>query len=223
MGNEIFLANVGILIEVSVYLRSGNALEYGSSQFHPVHRGDGSIVWHLCDRHVHGPDIHHRQYPHYSVAPIRLWLRLLAQGHHEQCVSRIQTPSRREKYHLIADPLHSMGIIIRIITGALQDADDNSYRRVVQVYLFLAAGSLVVGSAILVGSFMTDNLGLLQWTRQKRLSSGAETIQGLKERSLVAHAQRTRRLSIGCFAALLLLIIGGWVAYIWGAVTGHNS
>lgn len=116
-----------------------------------------------------------------------------------------------------------MSIIIRIITGALQDADDNSYRRVVQVYLFLAAGSLVVGSAILLGSFMTENLGLLQWTRQKRLSSGAEIIQGLKERSLVVHAQRTRRLSIGCFATLLLLIIGGWVAYIWGAVTGHNS
>lgn len=116
-----------------------------------------------------------------------------------------------------------MGIIIRIITGALQDADDNSYRRVVQVYLFLAAASLVVGSAILLGSFMTDSLGLLQWTRHKRLTSGAEIIQGLKERSLVAHARRTRRLSVGCFGALLLLIIGGWVAYIWGAVTGHNS
>lgn len=116
-----------------------------------------------------------------------------------------------------------MSIIIRIITGALQDADDNSYRRVVQVYLFLAAASLVVGSAILIGSFLTNNLGQLQWTRHKRLTSGADIIQGLKERSLVAHAQRTRRVSVGCFGALLLLIIGGWVAYIWGAVTGHNS
>lgn len=119
--------------------------------------------------------------------------------------------------------LRSMGIIIRIITGALQDADDNSYRRVVQVYLFLAAASLAVGSAILLGSFLTDSLGLLQWTRHKRLTLGAEIIQGLRERSLVAHAQRTRRLSIGCFGALLLLIVGGWVAYIWGVVTGHNS
>ncbi|KAF3390620.1 Major facilitator superfamily domain-containing protein 1 [Penicillium rolfsii] len=126
-------------------------------------------------------------------------------------------------YSLKVTMNNAMSIIIRIITGALQDADDNSYRRVVQVYLFLAAGSLVVGSAILLGSFMTDNLGLLQWTRHKRLTSGTGIIQGLKVRSLVANAKRTRRLSIGCFTALLLLIIGGWVAYIWGAVTGHNS
>ncbi|CEJ57137.1 Putative Major facilitator superfamily transporter 3 [Penicillium brasilianum] len=126
-------------------------------------------------------------------------------------------------YSLKVTMNNAMNIIIRIIAGALQDADDNSYRRVVQVYLFLAAASLVVGSAILLGSFLTNNLGLLQWTRHKRLTSGAEIIQGLKERSLVAHAQRTRRVSVGCFGGLLLLIIGGWVAYIWGAVTGHNS
>lgn len=124
---------------------------------------------------------------------------------------------------IIADTSHSMSIIIRIITGALQDADDNSYRRVVQVYLFLAAASLVIGSAILLGSFVTDSLGLLQWTRHRRLTSGTGIIQDLKERSLLGHAQRTRRVSTGCFAALLLLVVGGWVAYIWGAVTGHTS
>lgn len=116
-----------------------------------------------------------------------------------------------------------MSIIIRIITGALQDADGNSYHRVVQVYLFLAAASMVVGSALLLGAFVTVTLAPLQWTRQKRLASGAEIIQSLKERSLVTYAPRTRRVSVGCFGALLLLTVGGWVAYIWGAVTGHNS
>lgn len=116
-----------------------------------------------------------------------------------------------------------MGIIVRIITGALQDADDNSYRRVVQVYLFLVAASLVVGSAILIGSYTSEYLAPLQWTRKKRLSSGAEIIAANKERSLVTHAQRTRYISVGCFSALLVLTVGGWVAYIWGAVTGHNS
>lgn len=115
-----------------------------------------------------------------------------------------------------------MSIIIRIITGALQDADDNSYRRVVQVYLSLAAASMVVGSALLIGSFVTENLAPLQWTRQKRLA-GAEIIQAMKERSLVTHARRTRWVSVGCFGALLLLTVGGWLAYIWGAITGHNS
>lgn len=116
-----------------------------------------------------------------------------------------------------------MSIIIRIITGALQDADDNSYRRVVQVYLVLAAGAFVVGGAILIGSFATEYLAPLQWTRKKRLNAGSEIIAANKERSLVTNAQRTRYISIGCFATLLLLTVGGWVAYIWGAVTGNNS
>lgn len=51
---------VAILIDYSVYLRVGDATEHGPSQFHPVHCGHGSILWHLCDRHVYGPDIHHR-------------------------------------------------------------------------------------------------------------------------------------------------------------------
>jgi hypothetical protein len=115
-----------------------------------------------------------------------------------------------------------MSIIIRIITGALQDADDNSYRRVV-VYLFLTAGSAVVGAALLIGTFLTPYLAPLQWTRHKQLTSGAEIIEANKERSLVTNALRTKWISVGCFAALLLLTVGGWVAYIWGAITGHNS
>ncbi|KAI2720727.1 hypothetical protein CBS147332_3967 [Penicillium roqueforti] len=118
---------------------------------------------------------------------------------------------------------NAMSIIIRIITGALQDADDDSYRRVVQVYLVLAAGAMVVGAAILVGSFVTDNLAPLQWTRHKRLTSGAAIIERIRERNLVTQRRRTRTVSIICFGALILLTIGSWVAYIWGAVTGHNS
>lgn len=118
---------------------------------------------------------------------------------------------------------HRMSIIIRIITGALQDADDNSYRRVVQVYLVLGAGATVVGAAILIGSFFTPNLALLQWTRKKRLTSGAEIIERIRERSLVTDWRCTRTISIVSFGALLMLTLGSWVAYIWGAVTGHNS
>ncbi|KAJ5473033.1 hypothetical protein N7530_007034 [Penicillium desertorum] len=118
---------------------------------------------------------------------------------------------------------NAMSIIIRIITGALQDADDNSYRRVVHVYLVLGAGATVVGAAILIGSFVTDNLAPLQWTRHKRLTSGAAVIERIRERHLVTQRERTRKISILCFGALLLLTVGSWVAYIWGAVTGHNS
>ncbi|KAJ6114900.1 hypothetical protein N7486_000678 [Penicillium sp. IBT 16267x] len=109
-------------------------------------------------------------------------------------------------YSLKGTMNNAMSIILRIITGALQDADDDSYDRVVQVYLFMAAGSLVVGSALLIGSIVSLYLAPLQWTRQKRLTSGAEVIQTNKERALVTHAGRTRFISIGCFGALLEVI-----------------
>jgi hypothetical protein len=116
-----------------------------------------------------------------------------------------------------------MNIIIRIITGALQDADNDSYRRAVRVYLFQAAASVVVGLTILTGSFFVDSLAMLQWTRKYRLKQGGEIINLLKEKSVTVHLIRNRRISIVCFGMLALLIVGSWVAYIWGAVTGHNS
>ncbi|KAJ5738438.1 hypothetical protein N7493_001593 [Penicillium malachiteum] len=126
-------------------------------------------------------------------------------------------------YSLKVTMNNAMSIILRIITGALQDADDNSYRRVVQVYLFFACAASVVSGALLIGALMNQNLAPLQWSRKKRLSSGAEIIQANRKRSLVTDAHRTRLISIGCFGALLLVTVGGWVAYIWGAATGHNS
>jgi len=115
-----------------------------------------------------------------------------------------------------------MSIIIRIITGALQDADNDSYRRVVRVYLFLAAGSVAVGLAILVGAIFSENLAPLQWTRKQRIARGEDIVM-LREKHLVTHYERSRWVAVICFAALMLVTAGSWMAYIWGAVTGHNS
>lgn len=115
-----------------------------------------------------------------------------------------------------------MSIITRIITGALQDADNHSHRRVVRVYFFLAARSVVVGPAILIGVLVSENLALLQWTRKQRLSRVGDLVK-IREKHLVAYYHRSRRVSAACFSALMLLTVGSWVAYIWGAVTGHNS
>lgn len=115
-----------------------------------------------------------------------------------------------------------MSIIIRIITGALQDADDDSYRRVVIVYLVLAAASVVVGISILAGALTGENLAPLQWTRKQRISRGKEILR-LRDKHLVTHYHRSRRISVACFSALMLLTFGSWAAYIWGAVTGHNK
>lgn len=115
-----------------------------------------------------------------------------------------------------------MSIIIRIITGALQDADNDSYRRVVRVYLFLAAGSVAVGLAILVGAIFSENLAPLQWTRKQRIARGEDIVM-LREKHLVTQYERSRWVAVICFAAFMLVTAGSWMAYIWGAVTGHNS
>ncbi|OJJ56975.1 hypothetical protein ASPSYDRAFT_205931 [Aspergillus sydowii CBS 593.65] len=118
---------------------------------------------------------------------------------------------------------NAMNIIVRIITGALQDADNDSYDRVVRVYLFLAAASVAIGLAILIGSLTTDSLAPLQWTRKQRLTIGPEHISKIREWHLATSYARSKVISICCFAALMLLTVGGWVAYIWGAVMGNNS
>ncbi|KAJ5469721.1 hypothetical protein N7539_009339 [Penicillium diatomitis] len=108
-------------------------------------------------------------------------------------------------------------IIVRIITSALQDADNNSYLQIMQVYLVLSVFTAFVGIVILLSTFMTKQLAILQWAQKKRLTSGAETSHVLKDNSLIDHDKRARYIYIVCFAAFVLLI-----AYIGGAVTGHT-
>ncbi|KAF9888778.1 hypothetical protein FE257_008354 [Aspergillus nanangensis] len=71
---------------------------------------------------------------------------------------------------------NAMSIVIRIITGALQDADDDSYRRVVRVYLFLAASSVVIGLTIFLGTLINTSLAPLQWTRKQRATIEAKLV-----------------------------------------------
>ncbi|RAK80603.1 putative MFS transporter [Aspergillus fijiensis CBS 313.89] len=115
-----------------------------------------------------------------------------------------------------------MTIIIGIITGALQDADNDSYHRAVRVYLFLAVCCAIVSIVLLIGSYVGRDLAPLQWSRKKRHALGAEFFAMLQQHHLVEHYERSKRISIGCFTALLLLTLGSWAAYIWGAVTGNN-
>ncbi|GAT25696.1 MFS transporter [Aspergillus luchuensis] len=111
-----------------------------------------------------------------------------------------------------------------IIDGirALQDADDDSYRRSVRVYLFLAICCAIVSIVLLIGSIIGRDLAPLQWTRKRRMASGAEYIGKLREHHLVTHYQRSRMISICCFTGLVLLVMGSWAAYIWGAIAGDT-
>ncbi|CRK23883.1 hypothetical protein BN1723_003043 [Verticillium longisporum] len=116
---------------------------------------------------------------------------------------------------------NATNIIIRIITGVIQDADDNSYRRVTVVYVFLAAASTVISLAMLLGTFWATDLRILQFTRKQRIRFG-DIINERKERFQGPDGKRSRNISKTCFAALMVYVLGSWSAWIWGAVTGNN-
>ncbi|RFN44728.1 major facilitator superfamily transporter [Fusarium flagelliforme] len=117
---------------------------------------------------------------------------------------------------------NAMNIIVRIITGKIQDADNNSYDRVTIVYVILAGVSVLVSLLLAVVAWKSVDLGHLQWTRKKRIAQGAL----LNERKAVftnENGEKNRRVSLACFAALILLILGSWCGYFWGVATGNND
>ncbi|KAF2621754.1 MFS general substrate transporter [Macroventuria anomochaeta] len=118
---------------------------------------------------------------------------------------------------------NSMSVFVRIITGVIQDRDNNSYDNVVKGYVFLAAGSAVVGTALLAASYWTVDLRLLQWTKKQRMAKG-ETINDRRVQFENGEAgTRNRKISLTLFVVLILFILGAWAAYFWGIATGNNS
>jgi MFS family permease len=117
---------------------------------------------------------------------------------------------------------NSINIVVRVITGVIQDADNNSYHRVTIVYVVLAGGSVLVSIMLLILSYLSIDLRRLQWTRKQRMSNG-ELINERKENFEGKDGERNRRLSKICLSALGCLVLGGWVAYFWGVATGNNG
>ncbi|PSN60813.1 MFS general substrate transporter [Corynespora cassiicola Philippines] len=118
---------------------------------------------------------------------------------------------------------NSMTIIVRIVTGVIQDRDNNSYDNVVVGYVVLAAGSVIVALAMFVYSFWNLDLRRLQWTKKQRLRKG-EIINERKEHfEQGANGKRNRMISMTLFIALVVLLLGAWAAYFWGVATGNND
>ncbi|UPK93874.1 hypothetical protein LCI18_004809 [Fusarium solani-melongenae] len=116
---------------------------------------------------------------------------------------------------------NATNIIIRIITGVIQDVDNNSYDRVTIVYVFLATASTVVSLAMLIGCWWATDLQILQFTRKQRIRFG----DMINERKVQFHGSagdKGRAISKACFLMLLVYVLGSWAAWIWGAVTGNN-
>lgn len=115
---------------------------------------------------------------------------------------------------------NAMNILVRIITGVIQDKDDDSYDHVVIVYVFLSAATVVVAFSLLAWTFFSPPLAVLQWTRWKRMNRGEELVAA-REQSV--KGERCKAVSRWAFGALCVLIVGSWVAYFWGVATGHNE
>ncbi|KAF2767963.1 MFS general substrate transporter [Teratosphaeria nubilosa] len=115
---------------------------------------------------------------------------------------------------------NAMNIIVRIVTGVIQDRDNDSYIHVVIVYVILAAGSTVVSFTLLTLSFFKVELAVLQWTRKHRVRNG-ETVA--KAKAAPGEGSLNRRISLVLFGGLVCLILGSWAAYFWVVATGHND
>ena len=127
---------------------------------------------------------------------------------------------------------NAMNIIVRIVTGVLQDQSPafNPYKKVTPVYVVLSVLSLVI-SLILVSLFLLSktskrfrslevDIGRLQWTRKQRLRNGEDINE---RRGEVDIGIKMRKISQGCFGGLVVLVLGSWVAYFWGVATGNND
>ncbi|QGI68539.1 hypothetical protein CEK27_012510 [Fusarium fujikuroi] len=99
---------------------------------------------------------------------------------------------------------NAMNIIVRIITGKIQDADNNSYDKVTIVYVVLAGLSVVVSILLAIGAWKSVDLGHLQWSRKKRIAQGSL----LNERKEIFTKEN---------------VIGSWCGYFWGVATGNND
>lgn len=111
---------------------------------------------------------------------------------------------------------------MRILTGVLQDADDNSYHRVVRVFAFLGCAAMTASFILAIASTQHVDLARLQWSRKKRLAKG-DFINERKLRAETTMYERNKRVSYVCFGLTMLLMAGGWTAYFWGVATGNNS
>ncbi|KAK7432089.1 hypothetical protein QQZ08_001379 [Neonectria magnoliae] len=117
---------------------------------------------------------------------------------------------------------NAMNIVVRVITGRIQDADDNSYDQVTIVYVVLAGLSVVVSLVLAVIAWRSVDLGHLQWSRKKRIARGND-LNDRKARFYEENGGRNRKISMVCFASLIALTLGSWCAYFWGVATGNNE
>ncbi|KAH8651452.1 major facilitator superfamily transporter [Xylariales sp. PMI_506] len=116
---------------------------------------------------------------------------------------------------------NSIDIIMAIGAGVIQDRDGGSYDHVVILYLAFAAMSLVTCFLLIGFAWYSVDLGRLQWTRKQRMARSV-TLKERAERFYGEKFARNKMISTFCFAFTIVLLLGAWACFIWGAATGNN-
>ena len=81
---------------------------------------------------------------------------------------------------------------------------------------------MAVSFVMILFAYLSVDFGSLQWSRKKRLAS-KDVLVERKKVFFSKDALRNQLISKSAFCLLIVLLLGGWAAYIWGAVTGHND
>ncbi|PCD41201.1 hypothetical protein AU210_003758 [Fusarium oxysporum f. sp. radicis-cucumerinum] len=105
---------------------------------------------------------------------------------------------------------------------AVANRDENNYDNVTILYVTLAAGSVVVAGIMIALGFATDFIGQLQWSRKKRVENGHIINAKKQEFESKGHAEKHKKLGVINFSAVIVLILGAWVAYFWGLATKNT-
>ncbi|WKT40396.1 Major facilitator superfamily [Fusarium oxysporum f. sp. vasinfectum] len=109
-----------------------------------------------------------------------------------------------------------------IIDSIRTNRDENNYDNVTILYVTLAAGSVVVAGIMIALGFATDFIGQLQWSRKKRVENGHIINAKKQEFESEGHAEKHKKLGVINFSAVIVLILGAWVAYFWGLATKNT-
>lgn len=115
-----------------------------------------------------------------------------------------------------------MNIIVRVITGVVQDNDNNGYDKVTIVYVILAGLSVAVSIVLIVASWGSIDLSHLQWSRKLRIDRG-HILSERKRKFQEENGVKNRFISMICFGSLVMLVLGSWCGYFWGVATNNNS
>lgn len=108
-------------------------------------------------------------------------------------------------------------IIVRLVTGQIQDAGNNSYHRVVHGYLRLSTIFLVVSLHIFGAALLNTDMITFAIDKEGEGCKGPVHIARVRQHHLEEHHQKPGSVaSVFCFGLMMLMLVPSWGIYIRG-------